>query len=57
MLKHLVLFASSMCAIGGVFAQAPAWQPATGHIETPIWPDGVPDAKPAPGPEIDTTTS
>jgi acetyl esterase/lipase len=53
-LKHLILLASTM---GSLIAQTPAWQPSAGHTETPIWPDGVPDAKPVPGPEIDTTTS
>ena len=57
MLKHSILFASLACAVGVVIAQAPAWQPAPGHKQMPIWPDGAPDAKPVAGPEIDTTTS
>lgn len=38
-------------------AQKPAWQPATGLKETPIWPGAIPDTQPVPGPEVDTTTA
>lgn len=38
-------------------AQTPAWQPAAGLKQTPIWPGAVPDAQPVPGPEVDTTTA
>lgn len=37
-------------------AQKPAWQPAAGLTQTPIWPGVVPDAQPVPGPEADTST-
>ena len=46
-----------MCAAGNLSAQKPAWQPAAGLTETPIWPGVIPDAIPPAGPEIDTTTS
>lgn len=46
----LILF---VCA--PLHAQAPAWQPAPGHTQVPIWPGKVPDAKPLSGPEILTT--
>jgi acetyl esterase/lipase len=36
---------------------AQAWKPAPGYTETPIWQNGAPDAKPAAGPEADTTTA
>ncbi|HYK34357.1 alpha/beta hydrolase [Alloacidobacterium sp.] len=38
-------------------AQKPAWQPAAGLKEIPIWPGPIPDAQPVPGPEVDTTTA
>jgi acetyl esterase/lipase len=37
-------------------AQTPAWQPAAGLTQTPIWPGAVPDRRPSAGPEVDTTT-
>jgi len=46
-----------VCAAGNLSAQKPAWQPAAGLTETPIWPGVIPDAIPPAGPEIDTTTS
>jgi acetyl esterase/lipase len=44
------------CAAGALIAQQAGWKPAEGHTQIPIWPAGAPDAKPAGGPEIDTTT-
>ena len=44
-------------AFAVAFATMPAhaagiWQPSTGHVQVPIWPDGkVPDPQPMPGPE------
>jgi acetyl esterase/lipase len=32
-------------------AQADGWQPSPGHVQTPIWPDLIPDAIPNPKPE------
>ena len=32
-------------------AQATTWQPAPGHVQMPIWPGAVPNARPAAGPE------
>ena len=29
------------------FAQQPAWQPAPGHTQIPIWPNGIPGGSPA----------
>ena len=57
MLKFLTLLTGAACGLGTLTAQQPAWQPATGHTQVPIWTDKVPDAKPAGGPEFDTTTS
>jgi acetyl esterase/lipase len=42
-----------------LIAQKPAWQPAPGHTEMPIWPNGAPGIAPgsaAPA-EVDTTTA
>lgn len=38
-------------------AQHTDWHPSPGHQQIPIWPHGTPDATPAAGPEVDTTTS
>ncbi|MDQ2841829.1 MAG: alpha/beta hydrolase [Acidobacteriota bacterium] len=56
-LKHLTLLVAVVCASGKLIAQSPAWHPSPGHMEIPIWLGIAPDAKPAAGPEIDTTTS
>jgi acetyl esterase/lipase len=37
-------------AVCGVEAQNP-WRPSTGHIQVPIWPGRIPDARPAAGRE------
>jgi len=46
------LFVLFVCA--PLHARAPAWQPAPGHTQVPIWPGKVPDAIPLPGPEFVT---
>jgi acetyl esterase/lipase len=55
--KRLILLGCAVFTSCVAPAQEPAWQPGAGHPETPIWPAGVPDAKPIAGPEIDTTTA
>jgi hypothetical protein len=45
-----------LMALGGVGASADAWQPAPGFVQIPIWPGAAPDAPPATGPEVSTTT-
>ena len=57
MIRPLIFALCVACAFGSLSAQKPAWQPARGLSETPIWPGVVPDAAPSAGPEIDTTTS
>jgi len=37
-------------------AQQPAWLPAPGHTQIPIWPSGPPGAKASAAAEVDTTT-
>jgi acetyl esterase/lipase len=39
--------AFSQCSL----AQSSAWQPSAGHVQMPIWPAAVPDARPYSGPE------
>src|SRR5215467_3510025 len=45
------------CAFCGLSAQSPAWQPAAGLTQTPIWPGAIPDVTPAAGPEVDKSTA
>ena len=44
-----------------LLAQKPAWEPAPGHSQLPIWPHGAPGSGSNPGPgaaaEVDTTTA
>ncbi len=40
-----------------VAAQQPAWQPAPGHTQIPIWPNGAPGAPANTPAEIDTTSA
>jgi acetyl esterase/lipase len=39
-----------------LISQQPAWQPASGHTQIPIWPNGAPGAQ-ASAAEMDTTTA
>lgn len=48
------LFLLALCAVSA-FGQTPAWQPAPGHTQTPIWPGTPPDLQPAAGPEVSST--
>lgn len=60
---RLLLHAITLATLGMLLelpanAQQPAWQPAPGHTQTPIWPGTIPDAHPSTGPsEIDTSTT
>lgn len=56
MLRHYLLL-TALAGAAGLFAQAPAWQPAPGHTTLPLWPNGAPGAVPNPPAEIDTTTA
>jgi acetyl esterase/lipase len=46
-----------VCACGHLNAQAPGWQPSPGHTQIPLWPGAPPDARPASGAEVVTTTT
>jgi acetyl esterase/lipase len=54
-MKPLIFAVCVVFACGGLSAQKPAWQPAPGHTQVPIWPGVVPDARPVAGPEYSTT--
>jgi acetyl esterase/lipase len=57
-MRHCLLLLASVASMPAVsFAQAPAWQPAPGHITLPVWPHAAPGAQPNPAPEIDTTSA
>jgi hypothetical protein len=43
-----------MC--GCLNAQTNVWQPSSGHVQVPIWPGAVPDAKSVGGPEFSSTS-
>lgn len=44
---------TTLCVSTG--AQKPAWEPAPGHINLPLWPNGAPGATANPQPEVDVT--
>lgn len=51
-------FAAPLLLAAALPAQAPAWQPAPGHTQIPIWPNGVPGGSPANAPaEADTSNA
>lgn len=52
-----LLFVALAAITTSVFAQEPAWPPATGHMTTPLWPNGAPGAQPNADAEIDKTTA
>ncbi|MGO8786920.1 MAG: alpha/beta hydrolase [Terriglobia bacterium] len=55
-MKPLISALCVLFAFGGLNAQTPGWQPSLGHTQVPIWPGAAPDAQPAAGPEVVTTT-
>jgi acetyl esterase/lipase len=55
-MKPLIFALCVVFACGGLNAQTPGWQPSPGHMQVPIWPGAVPDARPVAGPETTTTT-
>jgi len=52
-----VLLALTFLGPGAETQTPSAWQPAPGHTQIPIWPNGAPDAKPNSPAEADSTTS
>jgi acetyl esterase/lipase len=54
-MKPVMLAFSLVLASGSLSAQAPAWQPAPGHTQLPVWPRTPPGARP--GPDVETTAN
>jgi acetyl esterase/lipase len=56
---HRALISTMVISMSvSLLAQKPAWQPAPGHHELPIWPQGAPGVTAANAPaEVDTTTA
>lgn len=53
-LLFMLLLSTAFCCEGQPAtpaARAP-WQPSAGHTQIPLWPKGVPHARPAAGPEV-----
>jgi acetyl esterase/lipase len=57
MRSRLPVAAILAIAATAALAQQPAWQPASGHTQVPIWPNGAPGAAVNAPAEIDTTTA
>src|SRR5213080_2243539 len=50
-----IVLSVSIALAGGqplLSAGQAAWQPSPGHVQVPIWPAAVPDARPVEGPEV-----
>jgi acetyl esterase/lipase len=50
-MKSLIFAVIGIFAFSHLSAQQPVWQPSPGHMQVPIWPGAVPDARPFTGPE------
>lgn len=55
MLRFMIRLGLVIAIPVGALAQGTAWQPAPGHTQMKIWPNGAPGADANPAPEIDTT--
>jgi hypothetical protein len=51
LVSALLLALAVVIAFGSENAMADSWQPASGHLQMPIWPGAIPDANPVPGSE------
>lgn len=56
MVKPSIVALGIVCAVRGLNAQAPVWEPAPGHTQVPIWTGAPPHARRASGAEIVTET-
>jgi len=50
-MNHVLVVLWIVLSCSGVNAQTALWQPPPGHVQVPIWPGAVPDARPVTGPE------
>ena len=57
MVLGAVVFLSVIIAPVILSGQQPAWPPAPGHTQIPIWPNGAPGAVASGAAEADTTTA
>jgi acetyl esterase/lipase len=55
-MKSLIAALGFALAIGGLRAQAHAWQPSPGNAQISIWPGAAPDPQPVAGPETAETS-
>ncbi len=55
--RLLLALAAVVALSASLFAQSPAWQPASGHLTLNLWPHGAPGAAANSAPEVDTTTA
>ena len=54
-----MLLTVALCLVAPLIAlraQTSTWEPSPGHVQVPIWPGAVPNARPAAGPETVTLT-
>jgi len=56
-MRFWIVVVCAFVALSGTRMQAGEWQPAAGHEQISIWPEAVPDARPAKGPETVTTAA
>lgn len=47
----LTLFSSALLLLAGDAFSQSVWNPTAGHVQVPIWPGPIPDARPTSGPE------
>ena len=50
-MKYFIFAIIAIIAVGSVMGQVSTWQPSAGHIQIPIWPQIVPNARRVTGPE------
>jgi acetyl esterase/lipase len=51
------VFLAALITVSVSFAQTSAWQPAPGHTQIPIWPNGAPGPSTNLPPEVDTSNA
>ena len=54
-MRHGSMLMCLLVLCASAHAATPAWQPAAGHVQMPIWPGAAPDLQPMPGAEYGKT--
>ena len=54
LLRSFTIAFCLLAPLGAPRAQTSTWQPSPGHVQLPVWPGAVPDARPAAAPETAT---